>query len=657
MDEIKRLHELTKELKYHSEQYYVNDAPVISDYDYDMLQRELIALEEKYPNEKEPDSPTSRVGGKAITAFESGKHAVPLESLQDAFSFDEVLDFNNKVTLKAGSSPEYVAELKIDGLSVALEYENGIFVRGLTRGDGITGEDVTENLKTVRDIPLKLTSPENVIVRGEVYMPRAVWSKLNEKREATGEPLFANPRNAAAGSLRQLDSKITASRKLSIFVFNLQKSEKEFKTHSETLEWMRTLGFTVSPHYVTAKTADDVLNAINKFGEMRRELPFDIDGAVIKVNDLSLRKELGSTAKNPRWAIAFKYPPEVKETVVRAIEINVGRTGILTPLAILEPVFISGSLVSKATLHNKDFIKEKDIRIGDTVKIRKAGDIIPEIISVIKEKRPEKSTEFVMPTVCPSCGSAVFYDEKEVAVRCENASCPAQAVRNIIHFASKDAMDIDGLGSALCEKLYSEGIIKTIADIYTVEKEKIASLEGLGEKSAENLLASIEKTKENCLSRLLFALGIPEVGSKTAKVIASKFLTLEAVSNALTDELMSVNDIGPATAESIVNFFSLQKNKELIWKLTEYGLNTEYKGAVANDRLSGITFVITGTLPTMSRTEATELIESMGGKVSGSVSKKTGMVLAGEDAGSKLQKAKELGIRIIDENELLAIIK
>ncbi len=657
MNEIKRLHELTAELKYHSEQYYVNDAPVISDYEYDMLLRELVSLEEKYPDEKEPDSPTSRVGGKALDAFASGTHAVPLESLQDAFSFDEVVDFDSKVLAKAEAEAEYVAELKIDGLSVALEYENGIFVRGLTRGDGITGEDVTENLKTIRDIPLKLTSPENVIVRGEVYMPRAVWQSLNEKREAAGEALFANPRNAAAGSLRQLDSKITASRKLSIFVFNLQKSEKEFKTHSETLEWLKTLGFTVSPHYKTVSDINGAIEAIKNYGEMRKDLPFDIDGAVIKVNDLSLRKQLGSTAKTPRWAIAFKYPPEEKETVLRSIEINVGRTGILTPLAILEPVFISGSLVSKATLHNKDFIKEKDIRIGDTVKIRKAGDIIPEIVSVIKEKRTNESAEFEMPTVCPSCGSTVFYDEKEVAVRCENASCPAQAVRNIIHFASKDAMDIDGLGSALCEKLYSEGIIKGISDIYRINKEEIAALEGLGEKSAENLLSSIEKTKENCLSRLLFGLGIPEVGSKTAKIIAARFLTLDNIAKATEDELMTVDDIGPRTAESIVNFFSLSKNAELIDMLKEYGLNTEYKGAVSDNKLAGITFVITGTLPTMSRNEATELIESMGGKVSGSVSKKTGMVLAGEDAGSKLQKAKELGIKIIAENDLLELIK
>ncbi|MBQ2945874.1 MAG: NAD-dependent DNA ligase LigA [Clostridia bacterium] len=657
MDEIKRLHELTAELKYHSEQYYVNDAPVISDYEYDMLQRELIALEEKYPSEREADSPTVRVGGRVLSAFESGRHAVPLESLQDAFSFEELTDFGQKVAVKAGNDCEYVTELKIDGLSVALEYKNGVFVRGLTRGDGIVGEDVTENLKTVRDIPLKLKSPENVIVRGEVYMPRAVWSELNKKREENGEALFANPRNAAAGSLRQLDSKIAASRKLSIFVFNLQQSDRQFKTHSETLEWMRSLGFVISPHYEIASNIGEAIKTVEKFGEMRDGLPFDIDGAVIKVNGLSLRKELGSTAKTPRWAIAYKYPPEVKETVLKNIEINVGRTGILTPLAILEPVFISGSLVSKATLHNKDFIKEKDIRIGDTVKIRKAGDIIPEIVSVLTNKRPEGSVEFSMPAVCPSCGSAVYYDEKEVAVRCPNASCPAQAVRNIIHFASKDAMDIDGLGSALCEKLYSEGIITNIADIYTVKKEDIARLEGLGEKSAENLLQSIEKTKENCLSRLLYALGIAEVGAKTSKIISARFLTLDAIMSAKLDELMKIDDIGPATAESVVSFFASEKNAELIKKLKELGLNTEYKGVAVESRLSGITFVLTGTLPTMSRTEATELIELMGGKVSGSVSKKTGYVVAGEEAGSKLTKAQSLNVPIISEADLLNMIK
>ncbi len=650
MNEIEKLHSLTKELKRHSELYYNQDAPEISDYEYDMLMRELVSLEEKYPEEREADSPTVRVGGKALSKFESGEHEVPLESLQDAFSFEEIEDFAEK-TVKARENGGYVVEMKIDGLSVALEYKNGVFVRGLTRGDGRVGEDVTENLKTIRDIPLKLNSPENVIVRGEVYMPKAVWERLNAEREEKGENLFANPRNAAAGSLRQLDSKITATRKLSIFVFNLQKSEKEFQTHSETLEWMRSLGFKISPEYKRVNSLNEVIKAIEEIGEKRPNLPFDIDGAVVKVDNLTLREELGSTTKTPRWAVAYKYPPEVKETVVKDIEINVGRTGKLTPLAVLEPVFIAGSRVSKATLHNRDFIKEKDIRIGDTVKIRKAGDIIPEIISSDKTKRKEGSVPFEMPKVCPSCGEPVFNDESESAVKCENSACPAQAVRNIIHYASKDAMDIDGLGDALCEKLFNEGIISSYSDLYEIKADSIENLEGLGEKSAQNLLNAIEKSKENCLSRLIYALGIPEVGAKTAKSFAKRFQTLDLFAKASEEELILIKDIGEATAKSVINFFSVSKNNETVSKLVLAGVNTKYLGGETGNAFEGITFVLTGTLPTLSRSEATEIIEANGGTVSGSVSKKTGIVLAGEDAGSKLKKAKELGIKVISEEE------
>ena len=651
MDEIKKLHDLTAELKYHSERYYVLDDPVISDYEYDMKLRELVELEKRYPDEKEPDSPTVRVGGGVLSAFETGRHEVPLESLQDAFSYDEISDFDERVK-KAAGAPEYVLELKIDGLSVALEYKNGIFVRGLTRGDGITGENVTENLKTIHDIPLKLAEPVDIIVRGEVYMPRAVWKKLNEKRAEAGETAFANPRNAAAGSLRQLDSSVTASRRLSIFVFNLQKSDMAFKTHSETLDWMKSLGFKVSPYYIKATTVAEIEEIIEKFGAMRDSLPFDIDGAVIKVNDLDLRKTLGSTSKTPRWALAYKYPPEVKKTLLKDILVNVGRTGVLTPIAVLEPVFLAGSTVSKATLHNRDFIRDKDIRIGDTVEVRKAGDIIPEIISSDKSARKEGSAPFEMPDRCPSCGEPVFFDEDEAAVRCENSACPAQAVANIVHFASKDAMDIAGLGAALCERFYAEGLLHNIADIYALDAAAVASMEGLGDKSAENLKNAVEESKTRSLARLIYALGIPEVGIKTAKLLSSRYKTLDDFMKADVDSLTAIDDVGPATADAVVRYFSIDKNVAIVDRLIGYGLNT-VDDSENGTLFAGLTFVLTGTLPTLTRSEAEAKIEALGGKTSGSVSKKTSIVLAGEDAGKKLQDAKKLGIRIIDEQEFL----
>lgn len=646
-----KIKELTEKLKYYSRKYYVDDEPEISDYEYDMLLRELSALEKEYPQFKLPDSPTERVGGEAIKEFSQVAHAVKMESLQDAFSEDEIRAFDEKVKSKFPDA-KYVVEYKIDGLSVSLEYRNGIFVRGATRGDGNIGEDITANLKTVRDIPLAIDpSVPYLLVRGEVYMPKKSFAALNEKRDEEGLSLFANPRNAAAGSLRQLDSKITAKRNLGIFIFNIQASDgfDYNNSHKQGLEKLRALGFTVSPETPIFSDIEDVIAEIYALGKRRAELPFDIDGAVIKVDDITERQALGSTTKVPKWAIAFKYPPEQKETVLREIKINVGRTGVLTPLAVFDPVVVAGSTVSKATLHNIDFIRQKDVRVGDTVVIQKAGDIIPEIVSVKKEKRPENSEEFKMPDVCPACGERVFKDEDGPFVRCINGSCPAQTVRNIIHFVSKSAMDIDGLGEMQIARLAELGIITDASDLYFLTAEKLSNLDRYGEKSISNLLEAIERSKDNNLDRLINALGIREVGEKAAKILAARFGNIENLEKATVEELVGAEDIGPVTAEYITEYFSEKKNSELMEKLKKAGVNTVYREETVDSEFEGLTFVLTGTLENYSRDEATALIEAKKGKVSGSVSKKTSFVIAGEKSGSKEEKARQLGIPVISE--------
>ena len=653
MDVKKRMDELVSLINYHAKKYYTEDAPEISDYEYDMLNRELVSLEEQYPEYRSPQSPSLRVGGAILKGFEEVRHEVPLDSMQDAFSYDEIRDFDRRVR-QTFTDVEYVVELKIDGLSVALEYIDGKFVRGATRGDGTVGEDITENLKTVKSIPLTLYEPypHRLIVRGEVYMPRKSFEELNREREENGENLFANPRNAAAGSLRQLDSRVTAKRNLDIFVFNLQLTDgKTPETHTESLDYMKSLGFRVSPYYNMFRAVDDVIDEIERLGEKREGLSFDIDGAVVKVNSLSQRKTLGSTVKFPRWQIAFKYPPEKKETLLEDIQINVGRTGVLTPLAILKPVTVAGSVVSKATLHNKDFIAEKDIRIGDTVVIQKAGDVIPAIDGVVLSKRPDNAAPFRMPEKCPVCGEPVAADADSPFVRCINSECPAQLMRNIVHFVSKDAMDIEGCGVQQIERFISCGLIASAADLYTLDFDKIRNMDRYGDKSAENLKNAIEKSKSNNLDRLVYALGIREVGSKAAKILCERFKTLDALIAADENQLVSVGDIGEITAENIIDFFRTPKNLELIENLRKAGLNFTYVSDRVSDIFAGMTFVLTGALPSYTREEASAIIESLGGKTSSSVSKKTTFVLAGEDAGSKLEKARALGIRVIDERE------
>jgi len=648
-----RIDELVALINYHSKKYYTEDAPEISDFEYDMLNRELQKLEKEYPEYVSPQSPSFRVGGAVLKGFEEVRHEVPLDSMQDAFSFDEIREFDRRIR-QSFNEVEYVVELKIDGLSVALEYVDGKFVRGATRGDGLVGEDVTENLKTVRSIPLTLFEPfpHKITVRGEVYMPKKSFDELNAKRELRGESLFANPRNAAAGSLRQLDSKITAERNLDIFVFNMQITDGETpKTHVETLDYLKTLGFRTSPHYNKFRSIEDVIDEIKRLGDMRGELPFDIDGAVIKVNDLAQRAALGSTVKYPRWLIAFKYPPEKKETVVEDIQVNVGRTGVLTPLAVLRPVFISGSTVARATLHNRDFIAEKDIRIGDTVIIQKAGDVIPAVVEVVMSKRPEQSKPFSMPETCPVCGQKVVYDEDSPFVRCINGECPAQLIRNVIHFVSRDAMDIDGCGEQQVERFISEGLIASAADLYTLDFDKIKQMDRFGEKSVENLKNAIDNSRKNNLDRLVYALGIREVGAKAAKLLCEKFGNLDSLIAVDKDALTSIPEIGDVTADYILEYFKNPKNLDLIERFRSAGLNFSYSSGRVSDVFAGMTFVLTGTLPTYSRDEASAIIESLGGKTSGSVSKKTTYVLAGEDAGSKLTKAQSLGITVIDEEE------
>ena len=653
MTEIElEMRELEKQLTYHAKKYYVDDAPEISDHEYDKMFYRLVKLEEENPQLASKNSPTKRVGGMALDKFEKVTHTVRMGSLRDVFDFNELNDFIEKTPAEG-----YSVECKIDGLSVSLVYDNGELIIGSTRGDGDVGENVTENLRTIHSIPLRIPYTGHLEVRGEVYMPRESFESLNEAREKNGEQLFANPRNAAAGSLRQLDSKITAERKLDIFIFNVQASDVTFTTHEESLKFLAENGFRIIPYLCVVNSAKEITNRINEIGEMRADLPFDIDGVVIKVNKLSEREEYGDTGSVPKWAVAYKFPPEEKETVLREICINVGRTGVLTPYAVFDTVRLAGTSVSRATLHNYDFIAERDIRIGDTVIVRKAGDIIPEILSVNKDKRPEGTEAYQMPKQCPSCGEPVYREDGEAAYYCTNTACPAQAVRNLIHFVSRDAMDIDGLGSALIELLVENGLIKDAADIYTLTAEPIAQLDRMGEKSASNLIESINTSKTRGLDRLLYALGIRQVGEKAAKALALRFGNIDAFFTASIEDLCSVDDIGEITAQYVVNFFSHPQTKDLIDRLKAAGVDTTYANAVTDTRFAGMTFVLTGTLPTMKRDEASALIEQHGGKTSGSVSKKTTYVLAGEEAGSKLTKAQALGVTIIDEETFLEMLK
>ncbi len=646
--------ELRDFLNYHSKKYYVDDDPQISDFEYDKALRELENLESDFPSVLTPDSPTQRVGGMADNRFEEVVHAVPMESLQDAFSFDELRAFEERIGDK---SVTYVVEPKIDGLSVSLEYRDGVFVRGSTRGDGTVGEDVTANLRTVKSIPLKLNEEIPFLeVRGEVYMPKEVFFSLVEKQELNGEKPFKNPRNAAAGSLRQKNSKVASERKLSIFVFNIQQIEgKEITSHKQSLDYLKALGFKTVPFYNEYEKFSDVLAEIERIGNERGNLAFDIDGAVIKVNNFEKRKELGSTSKFPKWAVAYKYPPEEKETKLIDVEVNVGRTGVLTPVAVLEPVLLAGSTVSRATMHNEDFIKEKGVAIGDTVIVRKAGDIIPEIVSVAK--KGDDKDFFEMPRICPSCGASVSREEDEAAIRCLNPECPAQLLRNIIHFASRDAMDIEGLGESVAEVLVNEGLVKNAADIYYLKAEQILSLERFAEKSANNLIEAIEKSKQNDLSKLLFAFGIRHIGAKAAKLLSSNFGTLEKIMSATKEEILLIDGFGEIMAESAVGFFSLSQTQNMVAELKNANVNMSSLTEVKDTRFQGMTFVLTGTLPTMTRNEASEIIEKFSGKTSSSVSKKTTYVLAGEDAGSKLTKAQTLGVTIINEEEFKNMIE
>ena len=656
MTEIeKKIEELRKTLRYHSDRYYNDDAPEIEDYEYDMMMRELKELEEKYPEYDAPDSPTKKVGGVADNSFESVTHSVRMESLQDAFSKDELREFSNRVE-DTVSDVNYVVEPKIDGLSVSLEYRDGVFLRGSTRGNGDVGEDVSGNLRVIHNIPLKLNkSIPYIEVRGEVYMPKKSFERVVDRQIINGEKPFKNPRNAAAGSLRQKDSSVTASRGLDIFVFNIQQIEGvELSSHKESLDFIKELGFNTIPTYKKVDNIEDAIAEIDRIGEARGSLEYDIDGAVIKVDDFSQRDILGSTAKYPKWAIAFKYPPEEKQTKLLDIEIAVGRTGVLTPTAILESVHLAGTTVSRATLHNQDFINEKGIAIGDVVTVRKAGDIIPEVLCVNEHN---SNSVFKFPDVCPSCGEKVYRDEDEAAIRCINPECPAQLLRNLIHFCSRDAMDIEGLGPAIIETFVNEGMIAKTYDIYNLDFNKILSLEGFKETSANNIINSVNNSKNNDLSKLIFALGIRHIGAKAGKLLADYFKDIDLVMNASVDDILQIDGFGKIMAESVVEFFSSDSTKELITKLKEAGVNMKSTNVVEDTRFSGMTFVLTGTLPSLKRTEASKIIESFGGKTSSSVSKKTTYVLAGEEAGSKLDKANKLGVQVISEEEFKEMIK
>ena len=657
MDDLSEIQQLRRELIQAGHEYYVLDAPTMSDYDYDHKLRRLEELEARHPEAITPDSPTQRVGGEAVSSFAPVTHRVPLESLQDVFDFDEVRAFDKRVR-ETVQDAAYMTEPKVDGLSVALEYRDGLFVRGATRGDGQVGEDVTENLRTIKSIPLRIPdSVGGLIVRGEVYMPKKVFHALNEERERRGEALFANPRNAAAGSLRQQDPKVAAARHLDIAVFNVQWAESvQFKTHGETLDYLKTKGFKVIPHY-SCQTIEQAVEHVREIGEGRDSFPFDIDGAVIKVDRLDQREKLGSTAKFPRWAAAYKYPPEVKPSRVLDIVVQVGRTGVLTPKAVLTPVRLAGTTVTNATLHNQDFISEKDIRIGDTVLVRKAGEIIPEVLSVVTEKRPPEAQPYILPKTCPVCGAPVERDEDGAHVRCTGAECPAQLLRNLTHFASRDAMDIDGLGVAVVENLVGAGLIKTPGDLYFLKEEDVAGLERMGKKSAQNLLAAIERSKSNDLSRLIYAFGIRQVGQKAGKILAARFHTLEALENAALEELTAVDDIGAITAQSILEWMASPQSKHLIQRLAQAGVNMTAAEQGSDQRFAGMTFVFTGALEKFTRDEAAAMVEDRGGKSASSVSKKTSYVVAGEAAGSKLRKAQELGVTVLTEDEFLALLK
>ena len=659
MNEIfERIKELRKTLSYHAKRYYVYDDPEISDFEYDRLYAELVRLEEENPQYFDPTSPTCRVGGKPLDKFEKVTHTVPMNSLSDVFEYEEIRDFVNRMATIV-ENPIFSVEPKIDGLSVALTYENGILINGATRGDGTVGEDVTQNIKTINSIPLSIDKPLSFCLRGEVYMPRKVFYALNEERENNGQQLLANPRNAAAGSLRQLDPKICAERKLDIFVFNLQSGDifgdgKLPSSHTNTLDTIKGLGFTVLKDRACVSSYDEIIAHIEHLGAMRDDLPYDIDGVVIKIDTLADRVKIGEGTNTPKWAVAYKFPPEEKQTKLTDITIAVGRTGVLTPTAVLEPVRLAGTSVSRATLHNLDFIREREIKLGDIVTVRKAGDIIPEVLCAHPEKRDGTEVEFYMPTHCPSCGEPVVRDDNDgAAIRCTNSSCPAQLSRSIEHFASKGAMNIDGLGPQIVNALLDNKLIKDCADLYTLDIENVAKIERMGKKSAQNLINSINNSKNAGLERLVYALGIRNIGEVAAEALASRYKTLENLMNATKEELCEIQDFGEITADCVIDFFSHEQNIELCQKLIDLGLNTSSTFVQLDNRFEGLTFVLTGTLPTMSRDIASGMIKDRGGKVSGSVSSKTSYVLAGDDAGSKLVKAKNLGINIIDEEEFL----
>lgn len=650
----KRLDELKTVIEKANRNYYDLDAPTLEDDEYDALMRELRGIEQQFPELLTEDSPSQRVGGTAQTTFEKVTHTVQMGSLQDVFDVSEVRDFYERV--KAEGALEFTVEPKIDGLSVSLVYENGVLVQGSTRGDGFIGENITPNLKTIRSIPLNILEKLPLLeVRGEVYMPKKSFGELCELQEKNGEPLPKNPRNAAAGSLRQKDSKITASRKLDIFCFNIQRIEgKELKTHSESLEFIEKMGFRVIPDIRVCHTLDEITERINEIGQMRQSLPFDIDGAVVKVNDLALRTEIGATAKVPKWAVAFKYPPEEKETTLRSIEINVGRTGALTPVAVFDPVQLAGTSVARAVLHNQDFITERDVRVGDTIVVRKAGDIIPEVVRSVSHA--ENSEPYFIPDKCPVCGAAAVRDEDEAVIRCQNPDCPAQLLRSLEHFASRGAMNIDGLGEAVVEQLVSADLVHTVADLYTLTLQDLTALERFGEKSAVNLLKAIENSKKNEPDRLIFALGIRGIGQKAATLLMQKFGSVESVMAASAENIAAIDGFGEILANSVYNAMREPHRVKLIERLKELGLKMTYSSKQVSDKLNGLTFVLTGTLPTLKRDQAKEMIEQRGGKVSGSVSKKTSYVVAGEEAGSKLTKANELGITVLTEEQFLQMI-
>lgn len=643
---------LRKQINYHNKKYYEDDAPEIDDYDYDMMLRRLESIETQFPELITDDSPTQKVGGSAADKFKPVMHTVIMESLHDSFSHDELRDFDRKVKEQV-NDVKYVVEPKVDGLSVSVEYIDGVFVRGSTRGDGVVGEDITENLRTIKSLPMHLTEEIPFLeVRGEVYMSNENFLSLVRDQELNEEKPFKNPRNAAAGSLRQKDARITKKRNLDIVMFNIQQIDgKTLVGHKESLDYIKKLGFNVSPIYNTFDNIEDVISEIESLGNKREKFPFAIDGAVVKVDSFAQRNEIGSTAKFPKWAEAFKYPPEEKETKLLRIDVNVGRTGALTPTAVFKPIQLAGTTVSRAVLHNEDMIHEKDIRIGDTIIVRKAGEIIPEVVSV--KQHNDDSTKFNMPSVCPSCGAQIIKEEGEVVLRCTNTQCPAQLLRHLIHFVSRDAMDIEGLGPAVLEQLVDSGMISSPVDIYYLQKDKLISLERMGEKSADNLLNAVEKSKNKEFYRFIYALGIRHIGKGAAKLLVDTFPSLESIYSATVEDMANIDGFGTVMAQSVIDYFSIEQNKDLVKKLADCGLNMKAEKEVRGDIFKGKTFVLTGTLPTYTRQQMTEMIESQGGKVSSSVSKKTDFVLAGEDAGSKLVKAQNLGVNIISEEEFL----